>query len=475
MDKGEILKNTDVADLYDAFGKTSGCGIVFASASGAEYLLNETARRILGIEKEREEEFPAAISPVLNELRSGIDIVNKDITVSAGAESRTITASGANIRKNAEFSGSVITLHDVTAQREKERLQSEFVSRVSHELRTPLTTMKEFTSILLDGLGGDISEKQKKYLGIIQNNIERLTKIVGDLIDISKLEAGRIKLAREAAHIDRLIYQVCFLLNNYIEHKGLKLKPEPAGNLPPAYIDVDRIIQVLTNLIDNASKHSPPGAVIEVGAQAAEGMASIYVSDSGEGINPEDREKIFEKFHQVNVKHGPGAKGVGLGLAIAKQIVGMHGGKICVDSEQGKGSVFTFTLPAAREEADLSSYVQESINFSRFMERKFSLMHIAMEKGDITLAAELDGKIKGCLRKATDSNPIWVGNGVFIGLPGTNSRQAELLKQRLKKSFSSELLEKVRFSTAGFPEDGASGEELIRKTFKPVDERKHSL
>lgn len=474
MDKEKILENTDAADLYDAFGKTTDCGIVFASASGAQYLLNEAARRMIGAAGEREEEFPAAISPVLNELRSSSDIANKDITVSSGAERRTITASGANIKKDGELAGSLITLHDVTAQREKERLQSEFVSHVSHELRTPLTTMKEFTSILLDGLGGDISGKQKKYLGIIQNNITRLTKIVGDLLDISKLEAGRIKLTREEAHIDRLIHQVCFFLNNYIEHKGLKLKPKPAEGLPPVYIDVDRLIQVLTNLIDNAAKYSPPGGVIEVGAEAGEGMVSVYVSDSGEGISMEDREKIFDKFHQVNVKHGPGARGVGLGLAIAKQIVVMHGGKICVDSEPGKGSVFTFTLPAAREEADLSSYVEESINFSRLMERKFSLMRIVVEAENRALAAELDGRIKNCLRKATDSNPIWVENGVYIGLPGTNSEQAEMLTRRLKDSFSPELSKKARFNTAVFPEDGASGEELIRKTLKPAREHRYN-
>lgn len=172
---------------------------------------------------------------------------------------RTVRAAGVNLKDNEVCIGSLIALHDVTARRDSERLQSEFVSRVSHELRTPLTTMKEFASILLDGLAGEITGTQKKYIGIIHNNIVRLAKLVGDLLDISRLESEKTNLAMEVAYMDRLINQCCFFLEDYVAARQVKLIGCPEKNLPPVHMDVDRIIQVAYEPDRQRREAFPPG------------------------------------------------------------------------------------------------------------------------------------------------------------------------------------------------------------------------
>lgn len=465
MDK-EILAGVEPAALYEAFEKTSGCGFIFIGPGGAGSFADSGARAALQVDDDDEGGCMAYISPVLSELRSGADFAEKDIAVASGGKTRTLKASGANLGGAGENSSSLIAIHDVTSAREHARLQSEFVSHVSHELRTPLTTMKEFASILLDGLAGEITEKQKKYLGIIHNNIARLAKIVDDLLDISKLEAGKIKLAREPVSVERLLKQACFFLGEYVAGRQMELVCESRGELPRVYADADRIIQVATNLIENAVKHSPPGGKIVLGAEPVEGFVKISVSDEGEGISPEDHEKVFDRFQQLGLKYGPGYKGVGLGLAIARQIVLMHGGKICVDSEPGRGSVFTLTLPAAREAENLAGYLEENIQLSRMLDRKFSLLRIRPRTDGGTLD-RLGPEVKKLLRKATDSDPIVSDNSLFIGLPGTDGPQAGALAERLGESLPRELSEAAEFTAAVFPEDGGSAEELLRKTIAP--------
>ena len=465
MDKKAFPSDIGAPALYEAFADVSECGIIILGAGGDDAFLDKKAREMLGIADNDRDGYIAIISPLLSELSSGPDFAEKNLTVTAEGAAKTIKARGANIKDDGAFRGSMIALYDITARRETERMQSEFVSRVSHELRTPLTTMKEFAAILLEGLGGEISGKQKKYLKIIHNNISRLNKMVGDLLDISRIEAGKINLDREVAYIDRLINQACFFLEDYVRGKQLKLDPCPAKNLPPVYMDVDRIIQVLTNLIDNAAKHSPCGGIIHGGARLQVGFIRIFVSDSGPGIPQAHHNRLFEKFYQFISSPGPGAGGVGLGLNIAKQIIEMHGGSISVESSPGEGATFSCTLPTVRETADFPSYVERNIELSRAMERKFSLLRINIPDKDACIADELSETLRNELRKATDSNPFRVHDSLFVGLPDTSRRQAAMLAERLKKSFPPGIMNDVKLNMATFSDDGCMAEDLIRKTF----------
>lgn len=463
MNEKPVIKNLEPCSLYRAFEKVSDCGLIFIESGKA--VLNDKARAMLGMPEGENDGYMAAISPLLNELRSSSDFADKDLEITLKGSTKTIRALGTNIKKDGEYGGSLITLFDLTARRKRERLQSEFIGKISHALRTPLTSIKAYASILTDELESETNEKQKKYFGIIDKNILQLTSIISDLLDVAKLESGREKLDREFAYMDRLINQLCFFLNDYLEEKQLKLIPETAADLPPVRMDVDKITQVLTNLTDNAVKHTPPGGEIKVGAEFNTNMLEVYVSNTGDGIPPDGLPHIFEKFYRIDKKNYSGSKGIGLGLAIVKQIVNLHGGKVKVDCGPGRDTVFSFSLPVPEEKFDMPSYVEDSVRFSGIMDRKFSLLRIGLLNGDEETLTVLDEIIRKELRKSTDSNPFRSENSLFVGLPNTSRTQAESLVTRLKKSFDRDISRVIEFNLATYPDDGTSSEDIIRGTF----------
>ena len=228
-----------------------------------------------------------------------------------------------------------------------DNLKSEFVSVVSHELRTPLSIIKEGVSLVLDGVIGEISPTQNKVLATSRNNIDRLSRIINSLLDISKIESGKVELKKKAVDLKVLIKNVVVLFETKARERGLEIKvslpPEEKLNL---CLDEDRIIQVFTNLIGNSLKFTERGyigiSVVDKGSEF-----EFTVSDTGIGISAEDLPKVFRKFMQFGRVAGNGEKGTGLGLSIAKGLIELHDGRIWVESEPGKGSKFIFTLPKA--------------------------------------------------------------------------------------------------------------------------------
>jgi signal transduction histidine kinase len=229
-----------------------------------------------------------------------------------------------------------------------EQTKDEFVRTVSHELRTPMTIIREGVSQIQSELLGPISEQQKHVLNITLKGIDRLRRIIDNLLDIAKIEAGKLKLEKDKIDLVDLIKGVCVSFRTPIEKKGLELRSKVPDHEVYVSADRDKIIQVLTNLIGNAVKFTESG-YIEVSLNEYEDFVECCVQDTGVGIQKENQLKVFDKFEQTSRQAGPGEKGTGLGLAISKNLIELHDGKIWVESEFGKGSKFIFTLSRLME------------------------------------------------------------------------------------------------------------------------------
>ena len=233
--------------------------------------------------------------------------------------------------------------------KELDKMKSDFVSNVSHELRTPLTSIKGSVDNMLDGLTGPVNEKQVRYLARIKSNTDRLSRLINDLLDLSRIEAGRIDLQPANLPLATLAGEVAEHLRPLAAEKLIQVEvasPDPGVT---AWADRDKVTQVLMNLMSNAIKFTPShGKVVITVQRNGEGWAEVSVRDTGPGIRPDEAGKIFDKFYQVAQAASQKSKGTGLGLAISKSLVEMHGGTIRVESEPERGSTFSFTLPAAR-------------------------------------------------------------------------------------------------------------------------------
>ena len=242
--------------------------------------------------------------------------------------------------------------------RELDKLKDNFLSTVSHELRTPLTSIKSFSEILLSY--DEDPQTQKEFLGIINDESDRLTRLINDFLDISKIQAGRMQWKTQAVSTNEAIQQAVNTTRPLLEKEKLRLESEIEADLPAVLSDKDRLIQVLTNLLGNAIKFTPQDGLIKVKAwqdnqpnPAGKKMVTVSITDSGIGIAPENHHKIFENFGQVGDVLKDRPRGTGLGLPICKKIVETFGGKIWVESALGKGSTFTFNLPQAESGSEI--------------------------------------------------------------------------------------------------------------------------
>lgn len=294
----------------------------------------------------------AAFEQVANRLLGGTsdEAAVHDFDVQHPQE-RTLTWYSAPVKNHHGATiGRISIFRDVTAEREADKLKSEFVSMVSHELRTPLTSIKGFTDLMLAGEAGPLSADQDEFLKIIKSNADRLVALIEDLLDVSRIEAGEIALQPRAVRVDQVIDEVANSIQPQLNRKNQSLKVELPGVLPPAWADADRVTQILVNLVANAHKYSPLGSTITITAHA-DAELRISVTDTGPGIPPEEQAHLFDRFYRAGRSTGYRSGGTGLGLSIARSLVEAQGGRIWVDSAVGKGSTFSFTLPVAAETA----------------------------------------------------------------------------------------------------------------------------
>jgi len=280
-------------------------------------------------------------------------------------EERTREVEGANAR-----------LQEALVEAEEaSRHKSSFLANVSHELRTPLNTIIGFSEVLRDQHFGPLTEKQARHVQNIHTAGHHLLQIIDDLLDLSKVEVGRVELHRKPVRIGDLIAETVVMIRDQAGKNDLVVESVAGESLPSLYVDPSRVRQILTNLLSNAVKFTPPGGRITLSARVVQGsgfrvqrepsvdhelstmnhehhgdFVEIAVKDTGIGIRPEDQPKLFQPFMRLEGSSGAQCEGTGLGLVITRRLVEMHGGRIWVESEgEGKGSTFTVTLPVAEE------------------------------------------------------------------------------------------------------------------------------
>jgi PAS domain S-box-containing protein len=250
-----------------------------------------------------------------------------------------------------DFLGTVSIFRDITHEVEVDRLKSEFVATVSHELRTPMTSIRGYTDVLLMGAAGAMNENQSHFLNIIKNNTERLNILVNDLLDVSRIESGRVTLSPQALDLREVAEDVLeeVLRRSQEENKPMALSLDSPKRLPLVHGDTERVRQVLSNLVFNAYHYTPENGTITVHIHPLDDGQGVQldVKDNGVGIALGDQERIFERFYRGEDPLVLATPGTGLGLSIVKQIVEMHKGRIWMKSSgvPGEGSTFSFTLP----------------------------------------------------------------------------------------------------------------------------------
>lgn len=232
--------------------------------------------------------------------------------------------------------------------------QKEFTSTVSHELRTPLASIKTAIDIVVSGTPGPLNPDQKNFLDKARNNVDRLTRLINDILDLSKLEAGKTQLNFEIKDINAITLEIADIQQAVAQKKGLFMRTELAEDLAPVPLDVDKMHQVLNNLISNAIKFTEQGGVtLKTRNNKEANHVEVCVEDTGGGISQEDIPKLFKKFQQLGDPAMRKAGGTGLGLAICHEIIKQHGGKIWITSGEGKGSCFHFILPIQERRQEL--------------------------------------------------------------------------------------------------------------------------
>ena len=223
----------------------------------------------------------------------------------------------------------------------------EFVAYVSHELRTPLNAIIGFSELMIDESTGEINDKQRQYLSDILDSSHHLLNLINSILDLSKIESGKMELELENIALNEVIESLTRTMTPILTPRKQSLDVEIEDGLPPVYADKAKVKQVLFNLLSNATWFTPDGGKIKIEAVRKDDWCQVSVIDSGTGIKKEDQERIFEPFCQLDNPPTREKGGTGLGLMLVKQILEMHGGRIWVESEYGKGSRFIFTLPLA--------------------------------------------------------------------------------------------------------------------------------
>ncbi len=345
-------------------------GVLVTDASNMITFVNPSAERLLGLENRqivgRSLEqfvglFGRAAQAWMNTIRSWSenpstyqvgDTYAEQLTLDNG---RVILVHLAPVIWRNDFLGTVSVFRDITHEVEVDRLKSEFVATVSHELRTPMTSIKGYVDLLLMGAAGALSESQIHFLEIVRSNTERLSVLVNDLLDISRIEAGRISLSFQPLDLRAIAEDVIadLMRRSQEENKPMAVSLEAEAEIPTVRGDPERVRQILDNLVSNAYHYTPANGKITILIHTLdETQVQVDVQDNGIGIPPSDQERIFERFFRGENPLVLATPGTGLGLSIVQQLVQMHGGRIWVESTgiPGEGSTFSFTLPVYRAE-----------------------------------------------------------------------------------------------------------------------------
>ena len=372
-----------------------------------------------------------------------------------------------------------------------ERLKSEFISIVSHELRTPLTAIKNSLEICLSGKAGEVSSIMDKFLNMAQRNVTRLSGIINDLLDLSKVEAGKMDFKFEKANINTPVEFIKNTFENVAKDKNITLTLEKDDNIAQTYYDNQRIEQVMSNLVSNAIKFTNENGNIIIKTENIslkdidrtklagienvsfyENYIKVSVKDSGIGIAPEDQKKVFDQFQQIenslNRKNG----GTGLGLPIAKQLIEAHKGFIWVESELNRGTTFSFVIPVLSEKEKFILDLDKEIAKAKACNQSLLLVLIKEFQGrDKSFISEIqEGKIS-IIRKTANTKEAYFSqedaNFFAVMIPEADKFAQSFIEKKIESTIKPDTQEQtdskydILYSSATFPEGGADAKELF--------------
>jgi len=326
-------------------------GVVILDCSGAVQKANRPAKMLLGLNEQE-------ACPAITEVMDGLGL--RDLILCSAPDSAVncgqfrIRASGQKVLQmtwtqmvdsSGGSCGYVVMLDDITNRMAADRAKTEFIAAISHELRTPLTSLQNAVSNILAGVTGKVSDKTRRYMHTMKNDCHRFGDLINNLLDMAKLEAGSMPINRCVVNPVKMITDVISNFAEQAKSNDIELRCEIDRHVSPVYADQKRISQVLSNLVGNALKFTARGGRVSIRSYDSGDDVVTVVEDTGVGISPDLQKQIFSKFYQISRQAGPGYNGSGLGLAICDGIVAVHGGAIWVESTEGKGSKFFFSLP----------------------------------------------------------------------------------------------------------------------------------
>jgi len=327
-------------------------GVMVVDSRGMILLMNRALKNILAVEHAPEGRKPLEVVRNI-EVQ---EIADKVLEPGSGVESREISIllpkekeliiHGTPIVRGEKIEGAVLVFHDVTDMRRLERIRKDFVANVSHELRTPVSSIKGFAETL-SARALDDKESAKEFIKIIEENSNRLVRLIDDLLDLSRIESGNISLNLKPHSVYRMVEKVISEMQEQANKRSISIRNNIADDIPDVPADKSLISQVFLNLIDNAIKYTEKNGLVTISAEQKNGFVKIDVEDSGIGIPEKDIPRVFERFYCVDKTRSRRLGGTGLGLSIVKHVVEEHGGQVSVQSVLGRGSTFTFTLPKA--------------------------------------------------------------------------------------------------------------------------------
>jgi len=438
-------------------------GVVMVDERGEVMVANPRVRQLLDLGFE--EQLPAKIweekaeaiglAEDLKKCEEENCLVSKDLVVSIQGEPASLHCDITSVRnEKGEIIGILTILRDITerkrmleelkkTQEQQLQLKDQFLSHVSHELRSPLTAVYEFVTILLDGLAGDLSTQQRKYLEIALRNTEQLKTMIHNLLEITRAQTGKMSVEPKNISLDKVISELTDTLRMNAENKHIMLSADIPKGLPNVYVDPDRVQQIITNLVGNAIKFTHENGSITVRSQVFKKdpkFLCVSVTDTGCGISPEESEKVFEYLYQTKTTNEVSRKGLGLGLYICKELVSRHGGRIWVKSQLGKGSTFFFTLPIF----SLLSLLEPIFTPQNLKKGSVALVNIGVypiEKRQLTkiderVLLETWDVLKGCVLPVSDVVLPRIGRTksgeTFFIVACADQKGAEVMECRIK-------------------------------------------
>jgi two-component system phosphate regulon sensor histidine kinase PhoR len=327
-------------------------GVIVTDSSEKIILMNPSLRKIFFVDTNPEGKKPlevirnTAVQDIVDKIIQGKQgLATEEITVSV-PEEKILKVNGVPIVRNNEFEGAILVFHDITELRRLEQIRQDFVANVSHELRTPISSIKGYAETLLEGALKD-KDNAKEFISIIYQDSNRLANLINDLLDLSKIESGKMKMNFVPLDVASVIKRAVTVIENQAKVKSISFKLNLAPELPKIRADETRFSQVMINLLDNAIKYTPENGSVTVTAKVVNNSLQVDIEDTGIGISEKDLPRIFERFYRVDKARSRELGGTGLGLSIVKHIVQAHSGQVWVKSELGLGSTFSFTIPLA--------------------------------------------------------------------------------------------------------------------------------